>query len=102
VDEDLRLALQPPERLRMEDAVAVALERRTQEALLLGAPAAGGLAPAHGKPAEPGRLVRGGVRFEGVSDSSGQLRHRNRAYSVERPLEKSLRGGRARRLRPRS
>ena len=35
IDEDLRLPFQPPERLRMEDAVAVALERRTDEALLL-------------------------------------------------------------------
>ena len=33
VDEDLRLALQPAERLRVEDAVAVALERRPDEAL---------------------------------------------------------------------
>ena len=35
VDEDLRLALQPPERLRVEDPVAVALERRPQPAFLL-------------------------------------------------------------------
>ena len=33
VDEDLRLALQPPERLRVDDAVAVALERRADTAL---------------------------------------------------------------------
>ena len=36
VDEDLRLPLQPPERLRVDDAVAVALERRAHAALLLG------------------------------------------------------------------
>ena len=35
VDEDLRLALQPPERLRVDDAVAVALERRADARLLL-------------------------------------------------------------------
>ena len=35
VDEDLRLALQPPERLRVDDAVAVALERRPHAARLL-------------------------------------------------------------------
>ena len=33
VDEDLRLALQPPERLRVDDPVAVALERRPDAAL---------------------------------------------------------------------
>ena len=36
VDEDLRLALQAPERLGMDDPVAVALERRADAALLLG------------------------------------------------------------------
>ena len=35
VDEDLRLSLQAAERLRVEDAVAVALERRADAALLL-------------------------------------------------------------------
>ena len=38
VDEDLRLALQPPERLRVDDPVAVALERRPDPALLLAQP----------------------------------------------------------------
>ena len=37
VDEDLRLALQAAERLRVQDAVAVALERRAHAALVLGA-----------------------------------------------------------------
>ena len=36
VDEDLRLVAEPAERLRVDDAVAVALERRAQPALLLG------------------------------------------------------------------
>ena len=36
VDEDLRLALQPAERLGMDDPVAVALERRPDVGLLLG------------------------------------------------------------------
>ena len=35
VDEDLRLALQPPKRLRVQDPVAVALERRAQAAFVL-------------------------------------------------------------------
>ena len=42
VDEDLRLSLEPPERLRVEDAVAVALEGCPDPALLLGAQAPGG------------------------------------------------------------
>ena len=36
IDEDLRLVAQPAERLRVDDAVAVALERRPQAAFLLG------------------------------------------------------------------
>ena len=36
IDEDLRLALQAPERLRVQDPVAVALERRAQAAVVLG------------------------------------------------------------------
>ena len=35
IDEDLRLALEPPEGLRVDDPVAVALERRSQAALRL-------------------------------------------------------------------
>ena len=35
VDEDLRLALQPAKRLRVEDAIAVTLERRPHAALVL-------------------------------------------------------------------
>ena len=35
VDEDLGLALQPPERLRVHNAVAIALERRPDPALVL-------------------------------------------------------------------
>ena len=49
-DEDLRLALQAPERLRVHDAVAVALERRAQRALVgLGPRPAGGVVRAHGE-----------------------------------------------------
>jgi hypothetical protein len=34
IDEDLRLAFQPPEGLRVHDPVAIALERRTNTRLL--------------------------------------------------------------------
>jgi hypothetical protein len=49
VDEDLRFPLQPPERLRVENPVAVALEGRPQEAFLLLAQAAPGLVRADGE-----------------------------------------------------
>ena len=47
VDEDLRLPLQPSERLRVHDAVAVALERGPHAALLLRAFTTPGLERAH-------------------------------------------------------
>ena len=34
IDEDLRLALQPPKRLRMQDPVTIALERGAQTAIV--------------------------------------------------------------------
>jgi hypothetical protein len=48
VDEDLRLALQAAKRLRVQDAVAVALKRRAQSALLLGLDPTAMLVGAHG------------------------------------------------------
>ena len=47
VDEDLRLALQPPKRLGVDDPVAVALERRADVALLDRAQPAARLVGAH-------------------------------------------------------
>ena len=49
VDEDLRLSLQPPERLRVDDAVAVALELRADCAPILGKLATARLERAHGE-----------------------------------------------------
>ena len=49
VDEDLRLSLQAPERLRVDEPVAVALERRADAARLLGLGAAARLERAHGE-----------------------------------------------------
>ena len=57
VDEDLGLALQPPERLRVDDPVAVALERRAQQARLLLARAPARLVRANGERREPAFLV---------------------------------------------
>ena len=49
VDEDLRLALQPPERLGMDDPVAVALERRANVRFRLGPQPAARLVGADGE-----------------------------------------------------
>jgi hypothetical protein len=49
IDEDLRLAFQPAERLGMQDAVAVALERRPEKAILLVAQTAARLVRPHGQ-----------------------------------------------------
>src|SRR4029450_14111497 len=57
IDENLRLPLQAAKGLRMEDAVAIALERSSQEALLLGTEAAAGFIRARGE--------RGGPAFLG-------------------------------------
>jgi hypothetical protein len=57
VDEDLRLALEPPERLRVDDAVAVALERRPNAASLLGKQTSARLEGTDGERREPLRLL---------------------------------------------
>jgi len=75
-DEDLRLALEPAERLRVEDPVAVALERRSHPTFVLGTEAASGLVGAHRARRQPALLVLADARLEGVLDSSGNLGHR--------------------------
>ena len=75
VDEDLRLALQPAERLRVDDPVAVALERRADVGLALGPEAAAGLVRAHRERREGVLLQRADARGEGVRDASGELCH---------------------------
>ena len=76
VDEDLRLPLQPPERLRVDDPVAVALERRPHGALLLRRVPAARLVRAHGERREALLLVLADSLLEGVTNSPGQLGHR--------------------------
>jgi len=70
IDEDLRLALQPPKRLRVHDAVAVALERRADAALVLFAEAAARLVRADGERRERPLLLLADTRGEGVGDSA--------------------------------
>ena len=84
VDEDLRLALQPAERLRVDDPVAVALERRPDAALVFLAQPPARLVRAHGERRERRLLGRADARLEGVGNSSGQLRHHVLAYSAPR------------------
>ena len=92
VDEDLRLPLQPAERLRVDDPVAVALERRPHAALLLFALAAARLVGAHGERRQPRLLVLADAGLEGVSNSPGQLGHRFQpsrcggAFQSRRPI----------------
>src|SRR5262249_29123243 len=68
-------ALQPPERLRVHDPVAVALERRPDAALLLGPQAPGGLVGADGERRERRLLGAANPLLEGVRDSARKLRH---------------------------
>ena len=76
IDEDLRLVAQTAERLRVDDPVAVALERRPQAALLLGSLPPARLVRAHGERREPLLLVLANRVGEAVRDLSGDLGHR--------------------------
>src|SRR5215472_4595937 len=53
IDEDLRLVAQPPESLRVDDPVTIALKRRSQAAFLLWSLASARLVRAHGERREP-------------------------------------------------
>ena len=75
IDEDLRLAFQAAEGLRMEDPVAVALERRAQATLLLLARAPACAVRANGERRQPRLLVLAYARLEGVRHSACQFRH---------------------------
>jgi len=59
IDEDLRLVLEPPERRRVDDAVAVALERAAGRRLRLGMQAAAGFP-------RQGRMGRERLRTPGL------------------------------------
>jgi len=78
VDEDLRLVHQPPERLGVHHPVAVALERRAQQARLLLARAPARLVRANRERRERALLVLANARLEGIRSPSGKLRHRHR------------------------
>ena len=87
VDEDLRLALQAAERLRVEDAVAVALERRSDAALAPPArSAAARLVRAHGERRERALLQLADARGEGVGNPPGDLGHRGHGSRCGRQM----------------
>ena len=75
VDEHLRLVHEPPEGLRVDDAVAVALEGRPQQARLLLARAPARLVGAHGQRREPAVFVLANALLEGIGSPSGKLGH---------------------------
>ena len=83
VDEDLRLPLQPPERLRVHDPVAVALERRPDPALHLLPQPAAGLVGADGERREELVLGRTNTSLEGVGDSSGEVGHASSVVAAQ-------------------
>ena len=71
IDEDLRLVHQPPERLRVHDPVAVALERRAEQARRLLARAPTRLEGAHRERREPSLLLLAYARLEGIGRPPG-------------------------------
>ena len=77
VDEDLRLALQAAERLRVQDPVAVALERRPHRALGLGPLAAAGLVGANGERRKRLFLELTDPRGEGFGNVPGEVGHQS-------------------------
>jgi hypothetical protein len=75
VDEDLRLPLQTSERFRVQDAVAIALERRAQPAFVLLAEASAGLVRPDGERRQGPFFVFAYAFLETVCDLAGELGH---------------------------
>ena len=75
IDEDLRLAFQTPKRLRVQDAIAVALERGADTALVLFVRPSGGLVGADGERRERSLLLLADARSEGVGNSACNVWH---------------------------
>ena len=84
VDEDLGLVPKPAERLRVDDPVAVALERRAQPALVLSVRTAAALVRADGERGQPPLLVLAHGGREAVGHSPGELGHRVQRNGKER------------------
>jgi len=80
-DEHLRLVLQAAERLRVDDAVAVALERRAQPALLLGSLARGRVGR-RGERGELRGLLRAHARRERLGDGTARVRGGSHGHAL--------------------
>src|SRR4051794_7767354 len=63
IDEHLRLSLEAPERLGVQDAIAVALERRAQAAIILRTQSSARVVRAHGEGREAALLVLADLRL---------------------------------------
>jgi hypothetical protein len=75
IDENLRLVAQSPERLRVDDPIAVALERRPEATWFLLALPAARLVRPNAERREPSFFVLAHRRFESVGNLSCDLRH---------------------------
>src|SRR5437763_4132659 len=75
IDEHLRLVTEPAERLGMDDPVAVALEGRSQPALVLRQVASAGLVGADRERRQPPLLVLTHEPGEGIGNATGGFRH---------------------------
>src|SRR5204863_3464912 len=77
IDEDLRLVLEAAERLRVDDAVAVTLERRPETAFVavVVVDPSTRLVAAHRERREPRFLLVSDPRRKGVRNSPGELGH---------------------------
>src|SRR4029079_5046539 len=86
VDEDLRLVAQPPERLGVDDPVAVALERRPEPAFRFGQVASARLVRPDGERRQPPLLVLPHEPCEGIGNPTGELRHPDQPRGTPRRL----------------
>ena len=86
VDEDLRLPLQAPERLRVDEAVAIALKRRSDAARLLGLGPAARLEGAHGSWRERAFLQLPVPALERLSDGACGLHGPSVVAVPDRPV----------------
>ena len=75
IDEDLSLALQAPKRFRMQDPIAIALERRAQTAIVLRLESSACLVGTDGQRRQRSFFLLTNLPLEGVGDSSCKLVH---------------------------
>ena len=84
-DEHLSLVLETPEGLRVDDAVAIALERRSQPALLLRLRAPARLVRAHREGRQRLLLEGANTALEALGDRSSELGHLRLSVAAQPP-----------------